>query len=165
MSNEKVKVLWDTFQKTRDLSRYYLSLLKEFDPYQPMKVNNVSVNSVCWMVGHLAWAEVYLLIKATGGKFSNHEWLDHYALGSDGSLHEEKPEFKNMLAVLKEVHEAAQLHIQQLSDEDLEKDNPLELAFGPDKSIRIMIQHAIRHEGTHVGHLSWLVKLNGGSAI
>jgi hypothetical protein len=43
----------------------------------------------------------------------------------------------------------------------LDKDNPAGFGFGGDNSYRMMIQHAIRHEAIHAGHLSWLCKLHG----
>ena len=157
--------LADTFQKTRDLTKWYLSLLKTADPYHQWEVNGNKLNSVAWLTAHLIWAEDFLIIRATGGKGIGLEWLEHYKLGGDGSLHEEKPDVKNLLALLKQVHENATAHLLTLSNEQLSEDNPLGFGFGGVKTNRMMIQHAIRHEGMHTGHLSWLCKINGVQSI
>lgn len=165
MENPQVQLLWSTFQKTRDLSKYYISLMKECNPYQTFQFNGQKLNSLCWMVCHLTWAEDFLIVRSTGGQGVGIPWLESYALGCNGELHEGKPDFKTMLDTLKTVHSLSETHLKNLADSSLDETNVFGFAFAGDNTKRMMLQHAIRHEGTHVGQLGWLVKLNGLKAI
>ncbi len=164
MTTEAV-LLADTYEMTYGLVRYYNSNLKDADPYKQWEVNDKKLNSIAWINAHLCWSEDFLLLKATGGKSPDINWADHYCFGSDGSLHEESLDIKIVLQHRKTIHEAAMAHIRSLSQEDLEKENPMGIQFGPDKSVRSIIKHAIRHEGTHAGHLGWLCKINGVKTV
>ena len=165
MSHIESKALADTFQKTRDLTKWYLSLLKEIAPELQPQLNAQKLNSIYWLTAHLVWAENFLIIKATGGNGVEIPWLEHYKLGSDGSLHDARGDFKSLLSDMKMVHEASMAHLLTLDDETLHQPNPVGFAFGTDNTNRMMIMHAIRHEGTHVGQLGWLCKLHGVKAI
>lgn len=151
-------LLADTFQKVRDLTKWYLSLLKNSDPYQKFEVNGVALNSVAWIAAHLVWSEDFLILQCTGGKGIDLPWLQHYKINSDGSLHVEQPNIKEILDSMKLVHEKATEHLLTVNDFDSE--NPLGFGFGGVKTKRMLVQHAIRHEAMHTGHLSWLCKIN-----
>lgn len=125
-------------------------------------VEDKKLNSAYWILAHLIWAENFLLIQALGGKAFEYDWLPKFAIGvpcpePGGNL----PEVKQLLDIWKEVHPAAMQHVRSLSDDVLATDNPMGMGFGGDNSYRMMIQHAIRHEAMHTGHLSWLCKLYG----
>jgi hypothetical protein len=164
MNNQAI-LLAETLQKVRDLTRWYFSLLKHADPYRVWEINGVKLNSIAWLAAHITWAENFLILEGTGGKPFEIDWLNHYRLGCNGSLHEEKPDMKVILDLLKNVHTRAHTHILTLSNEILETPNPLNVAFGTDNTYRMLIQHAIRHEAMHTGHLSWLCKINGLSSV
>ena len=158
----QAELLADTLDRTRGLTRYYTSLLRETNPEAQIDVNGIKLNSLYWLIAHLIWAEDNLAVQMTGGQSVAPEWAEKYCINSNGILHEGRPDFKTLLAELKRVHEASLAHIRQLTDEDLAQPNPAGMHFGDgDTSRRVMIQHAIRHEGTHVGHLGWLCKLQG----
>jgi uncharacterized damage-inducible protein DinB len=157
--------LADTFQKVRDLTKWYFSLLKDADPYHQWEVNGNKLNNIAWLAGHILWAEDFLIVKATGGKPAEIPWLDHYKIGSEGILHEEKPDVKHMLSLLKEHHEKAMEHLKTLSNENMNEVNLLGFGFGGVNTKRMMIQHCIRHEAMHTGHLSWLCKINGVESV
>jgi len=160
MSNKEALILSDTFQKTRDLSRWYLSLLKDSDPYKRWEINGTHLNSIIWVASHLAWAENFLIIKGTGGEALEVAWLDKYNISSNGELHHPDHHMKEVMSTLKAVHEKAMAHMPTVSDEKMDAENSLGFGFGGIKTNRILLQHAIRHEATHVGHLSWLCKIN-----
>ena len=165
MTYNESKTFADTFQSARDLTKWYLSLLKQVDPKKELVVGDKKLNSIYWLGAHLVWAEDFLIVKGTGGKGADIPWLEHYKLGSDGSLHEGHGDFKSVLQDMKTVHENAMQHLLTLDDEKLQQTNPLGFGFGGNNSNRMMVIHAIRHEGTHVGHLGWLCKLHGISAV
>ena len=160
MSNKEAIVLNDTFQKTRDLTRWYLSLLKDSDPYKHWEINGTSLNSVIWVASHIAWAENFLVLKGTGGEALEIDWLEHYNISSDGKLHHPEHDMKTVMATMKAVHEKASAHLLTLSDDEMEAENGVGFGFGGIKTNRILVQHAIRHEAMHTGHLSWLCKIN-----
>lgn len=155
----EARTLADAYQKVRDLTRWYFSLLKEVDAHKQWEVNGAKLNSVLWLASHITWAENTLLLEGTGGTPLDIPWLHHYRINSNGAIHHAEHNMKNVLATLKEVHEKAMAHVLTLSTAKLDEENPLGFGFGGIKTNRVMVQHAIRHEAMHTGHLSWLCKI------
>ena len=60
-----------------------------------------------------------------------------------------------------EVHRQAIAHVATLGEDALSAPNPTGLPLGGAGQVRDVIMHAIRHEGSHIGHLGWLCKLHG----
>ena len=160
MANNEALVLHDTFQKTRDLTRWYLSLLKNSDPLKQWEVNGQRLNSVIWLASHIAWAENFLILKGTGGQLVELDWIEHYNIRSKGDLHHADHNMKTVMDAMKEVHEKAMAQLLTVTNEDMDAENTLGFGFGGIKTKRILVQHAIRHEAMHTGHLSWLCKIN-----
>jgi hypothetical protein len=160
VSYTEAKLLADTFQKVRDLTRWYLSSLKGADPYVRHELDGVKLNSLAWLAGHIVWAENFLVFKGTGGEGVDIPWIDHYKISSDGTLHEKEPNMKEIIDCMKLVHEKATAHLLTVTDEQMDAANPFGFGFGGITTQRIMVQHAIRHEAMHTGHLSWLCTIN-----
>ena len=116
MTNKEALVLSDTFQKTRDLTRWYLSLLKDCDPYKRWEVNGTPLNSIIWLASHLVWAQNYLVLKGTGGELVAIDWSENYNIRSNGDLHHNEHNMKTVMASLKEVNEKATAHLLTISD-------------------------------------------------
>ena len=160
MARTETRILADMMDKTRQLTRFYISNLKEVDPYERFEFGGKAFNSIYWLTAHLIWAEDNLIVMGTGAKSVAPEWIKHYHLGADGSLHEGHGDYKSLLGDMKRVHEASLAHLQALQDEDLDKENAFGFHFGDgDTSNRLIIMHAIRHEGTHIGNLAWMSKM------
>ena len=159
--NHEAILLADTFGKVRDLTKWYFSLLKNTDPYQQIEINGNKLNSPAWLAAHLVWAQNFLIVKATGGQGSNIAWLDHYKLGGPGTLHTDKPDMKELLTLLKQGYDTAQAHLLTITDEQMAQTNAFGMGFGGINTNRMMVQHCIRHEAMHTGHLSWLCKIHG----
>ena len=160
MANKEAVLLADTFQKSRDLTRWYLSLLKDSDAHKQWELNGQRLNSILWLASHIVWAENFLLIKGIGGQPVAIDWVEHYNISSKGDIHHPEHNMKNVMATMKEVHEKAMAHVVTITDEQMDAENPAGFGFGGVKTNRILIQHAIRHESQHTGHLSWLCKIN-----
>ena len=160
MANKEGLVLHDTFQKTRDLTRWYLSLLKNSDSLKQWEVNGQRLNSVIWLASHITWAENFLILKGTGGTLVELDWIEHYNISSKGDLHNVNHNMKTVMDAMKEVHEKAMAQLLTVTDEDMDTENALGFGFGGIKTKRILVQHSIRHEAMHTGHLSWLCKIN-----
>ncbi len=162
----QAQLLADTLDKTRQLTKFYLSKLKGVNPEDTLNLNGYETNSIYWIAAHLVWAEDYLGIVELGGKSFAPEWVKKFAIKSDGKLPEDRPDFKSILDELKRVHEAALQQISSLSDEQLNEQNFTGFHFGDGNSTKMMmIQHSIRHEGTHLGQLSLLAKIYGQQTV
>lgn len=151
--------LADTFEFTRGLTRYYMSRLKGHDMKKIFEVEGRPLNSAYWLVAHLVWAENMLLLRSLYGPTFDKPWLQRFGFGSDATDQKGWPDFSEIIAGLKEVHIIAMDHLRSLPDEKLDAPNLTQLGLGQEPTYRTAIQHAIRHEGTHAGHLGWLTKL------
>jgi uncharacterized damage-inducible protein DinB len=166
MARKEVQVLAEMMDKTRQLTRFYISKLKEIDPYAKVQSGDMHFNSLYWLTAHMLWAEDNLIVVATGGKSLAPEWISHYRIGADGSLHEGHGDYKALLDEMKAHHERAMAYLAAMNDEDLDQDNLFGFSFGDgDKSKRLVIMHAIRHEGTHIGNLAWMAKMSAVKTV
>jgi hypothetical protein len=159
MNNKEVLALADMLDMTRGLTRWYMSFLKNVDMKQRFELSGIELNSPLWIAAHLVWAENMLVLQSTGGTPLNIAWLAQFQLGSEYD-NNNLPEVKDALDSMKAVHEASLAHIRSLTDEQLNEPNLSGISFGANTK-RNVLQHAIRHEGTHAGHLGWICKLHG----
>ncbi len=154
------QVLADQMDTTRELTRWYLSKLKETDPMKQFEVEGKKLNNWYWVVAHVAWAQHYLVINGTGGTpLPEFEDLAAFSIGNSFTTNHAKWDVKELVDVFKKVHNYSTEHLRSLSDEQLVLDNHLGFSFSNDMSQKAIIMHAIRHEGTHTGHLGLLCKL------
>ncbi len=154
-------VLCEVIDNTRELTLYYLTKLKGIDIYKTFTAGNQQFNSAFWIICHLAWAQDYLLLKATAGPDLKIGWLKKFGIGTSLPPREECPPVAEVLEALQKIHLAAVQHLKTLVGDELSESNLIELKFGDDRSKRVCIQHCIRHEGVHMGQLSWLIKMHG----
>ncbi|MDW8274224.1 MAG: DinB family protein [Chitinophagales bacterium] len=158
--------LAETLDKTRSLTRFYLSHLKDVDPQERLELRGYRLNSIYWICAHLVWAEDNLAIRMTGGESVAPDWASNFRIGSSGELPNDRPAFKTVLDTMKQVHDAAIRHIRGLTSEQLDENNTENFHFGDgDATKRMIIQHCIRHEGTHLGQLSLIAKIYGKKII
>lgn len=155
----EAQVLSHMMHRTREWTRYYLGGLKGQDPHRRFVCEGKELNTVFWLVAHLATSQNGLLLSATGGPFEKFRWAKHFTLGAPGLPPADCPPFDEVWETFKAVHEKAVSHIATLSEEQLNAPNPTKLAIGT--TVRDVITHAIRHEGGHSGQLAWLCKLYG----
>ncbi|MFI5151625.1 MAG: DinB family protein [Bacteroidia bacterium] len=154
-------VLCEVIDNTRELTLYYLTKLKGVDLYKTFTAGQQTFNSAFWIMGHLVWAQDFLILKATSGPDLNIDWLKRFSIGSSLPPREECPPIASLLESMKEVHSKSVNHLKTLRGEELSEINAINLKFGNDQSKRVCIHHCIRHEGVHMGHLSWLAKMHG----
>jgi hypothetical protein len=156
----EAEILAETFAKTREITRFFLSKIPDERFHErPKAENGHRFNSAAWIMAHLIWTENMLLLERLEGPGAELPWLKQFALGSDP----EKVDVQLSRAELKDhskaVHQKALAHVRSLSDADLDK--PSGIPMFP--TWRGCIQHAIRHEGNHGGHIGWLVKMLDGA--
>lgn len=159
------KILLNTFQETRNLSNFYFNKLKDTDINRTFEANGVPLNSARWIMAHLTWAEHSLILEALGAEKISVDWFRKVSFGTPLCKTEELPPIESILNTMKTVHDAVNSFVPLFTDEALEEKNMLGLKFGPNESKRFMLIHAIRHEGTHAGQLSWLCKINNIKTI
>ena len=167
MSNQVTTgiVLADTFTTARQLTRYYLSKLKGFDPHHRFKVGDKKLNSTYWMIAHLLWAEDFLMLRALGHEGLKIDWLEEFKVGSDANQTSLDIPFKELLDIQKESHLITLDHLRSMTEEEFQEENSIGIHFGGETKKRYIAMHGIRHESTHTGQLSIIAKLAGGQTI
>lgn len=159
-TNTASRTLALTMDRARHYSLSYFDRLKDTDLHHRFEYGGVRLNSAFWILAHLATSENGLLLGATGGPFRRFSWAKHFTVGSQSLPAEQSPSLEEVYTTLTEVHQKVMEHLPTLTDEDLKGPNTTGMsAFGP--TMHDVITHAIRHEGLHAGHLSWLCKLHG----
>lgn len=155
--------LAETLDIARELTIRQFEKLKSMnlDLTQQLDINGKKLNSPLWIYAHLAWTENFLILKQCGNKAMDIKWLDElFAIQKPGEYQSHWPSLEEIEEASKTVHAASLDLIKSLSDDELVEENVGGLKIMGQSSKRFIIQHAIRHEGMHCGHLSWLVKLN-----
>lgn len=146
--------------RARQWTLFYFQALKDQDLHRRFVCEGTELNSAFWIIAHLATTENGLLLAATGGPFEKYPWAKHYTLRGAGLPPDQAPPFSEVWDRFNSVHAKATAHVATLTDEQLAAPNPTPLPFiGP--RVHDVVTHAIRHESTHTGHLSWLCKLYG----
>lgn len=154
------ELLAQTFEQVRLLTKFYLKKLASVDKTKTYKFGDVTFKSILWETAHIAWSENFLLIKGLTENSLDFDWFEQVQIGSDGTLNSDFPGYEQILIDMDKIHELAIQSILLLSDKDLEQPNNLGMNIAGSDTKRSLIQHAIRHEPCHTGHLGWIAKLN-----
>ena len=155
----QAQLLASTFNEARNLTNRYIDRIQKGDLLKQIMVDDVKMNCGLWIIAHLVSTENSLLLFGTGAQPEKREWLKHFGFGTTSEPQEGWPAIDEVLNDMKLIHEKAMTRIASLTNEQLDEDNLTPIHFNGDKSKRIIIQHAIRHEGMHCGHLAWLCKM------
>lgn len=161
----EAQILARQLDKARELSRWYLSLMKGCDPYKTFEIEGKRFNSLVWEIGHMAMSENFLANYQTYGPARKEEWFKHFSMGGGNTVTDDYPEFKTVLDGFKAIHASTMDHLNGLSDEDLDQPTKKVFNVAGIETVRDTIIHAIRHESTHTGHLGWLCKLHDVKTI
>jgi hypothetical protein len=145
----------------------YYRMLRDRDITKSFKCEGVKLNSVYWIMGHLAVSQNWLGLKLTGGEIIRFPWARPFGMG--GSMPEEgsdeRVDISEILSILNQVHERMLTHVTSLNTKQLEMAVDTPLPIGRDRNVRGVIMHCIRHEAQHQGQLAWLCKLHGIETI
>ena|ERR1043165_3491283 len=164
MQKPEPQILAEVMSQTRKLGKFYIGKLKDADALKEFEVEGKKLNCVLWTLAHMAWAEDALLLKTLNGPATNIAWLGRFRTATDPSSKTDWPPLNEVMDGMEKVHEAALKFISSLDNSILDEQVYIKiLDWNTDK--RHAIMHAIRHEGVHVGHLSWLCKLHGIKTI
>ena len=149
-----------TMDRARQYTLLYFDKLKDQDLHHKFVCEGKELNSAYWLIAHIAVTQNGLLLMATGGPFEKFSWAKHFGRGGAGLPTEQCPPFAEVFATFEGIHAKAIGHVATLSDAALEGPNLTGLPI-IGTTVRDVVIHAIRHEGLHTGHLSWLCKLYG----
>jgi uncharacterized damage-inducible protein DinB len=130
------------------------------------EVNGKKLNSVYWLVPHMAWAQSNLILRSTGGSNPELSWMKLFALGKPAEEGENCGiPYEELYAGFKKVHQLSMDHLAQLDPALLGSENKINWEILGAKTMRNTIMHHIRHENNHIGQLFWLVNLHGVKTI
>jgi hypothetical protein len=164
MEKTEAQILAEVMDQTHKLGRFYIGTLKEVDVLKEFEAEGKKLNCVLWTLAHMTWAEDALLLKTLNGPATNITWLSQFRTATDSSLQTGWPPLNEVLEGMKHVHDVSLKFVSSLDDSVLDEPVYIKVIdWNTDK--RHAIMHAIRHEGVHVGHLSWLCKLHGIKTI
>lgn len=164
----ELETLRNMVDATRQLAHFGLKKLagKEADFQKRFDVNGKKLNSVYWMIGHMAWAENSLVLRSTGGPNPEIPWLKHFGIGKPADEGENcGVPYSEIYAGFKKVHELTMDHLGQLDPQSLDAENKINWEVLGGKTMRNTIMHHIRHENNHIGQLLWLVNMHGEKTL
>ena len=159
------KLLAETMDTTRDLVHFYLAKIDETHWHTVVQSEGKPLNTIAWNLCHLAWAQNHLVLKACSDKAMTYPWLDHFAIGAPAPSRDLYPPNDEIREALAAIHAASISTVEQLSEEALAQPNRLGIPFKRGNSKLHIINHHLRHEPMHIGHISTLCKLLGGKTI
>ena len=157
-------IIADIYKDTYGLGKFFIAKIDPDTAENKHELDGKQLNSAYWLVAHTIWAQHALQVLALDGPPLDIPWLNHYMIGSDGTLHEGRPPFTELLNVMDTVNTHAQAFIRTLTDEQLDEPNNRNI-IPWDATKRRMLYHSIRHHGQHIGHISWICKLNGVETV
>lgn len=150
---------------TRVLAYFYLDKLNEANWYEEFNVNGNRINPVAWNVAHMAWAQNFFVLVATGNTSVNLKWLDLFKIGSEPLPTSLYPSRQDIMMAFENIHTLALHHVLAMQPMQFDQPNLIDLKFKNGNSKRLAIHHHLRHEGSHIGHLALLAKMHGVSTI
>ena len=155
------KTIAEQMNQTREMTRFYLSQLKEADSYEIHTIKNKKVNPIIWEIGHLTVTQNWLVMYLCKGPAERISWAKTFGMGSSPTSNKEDyPPYDEVWNMFKHIHEKSIDFVSALSNDDLNKPIDKDLFFLRNNTYKDAIMHSIRHEGIHAGYLSLHCKLN-----
>jgi uncharacterized damage-inducible protein DinB len=162
----EIEALIQLIDGTRKLVHFALKKIEDRDLRKRFEIEGRKINSVYWLIAHMAWAENNLLLRSTSGPNPALPWLKHFALGKPAEEGEiNGPSWEEVKAGFKKVHELSMKHLETLDPALLDSPNNLDWEIMGGKTMRHTIMHHIRHENNHTGQLLLIVNLYGVKTI
>jgi len=156
----EAQILARTMDSARQYTLLYFDRLKDQDLHRKFVCEGKELNSAYWLIAHLAVTQNGLLLMACSGPFEKFSWAKYFGRGGAGLPPSECPPFTEVFDTFERIHTTAVAHVATLPDAALESPNMTGIPM-IGTNVRDVVTHAIRHEGLHTGHLSWLCKLYG----
>lgn len=157
---QKSHVIAEMLDQSRKFNRFYISKLDPERVHERYEMDGVQMNSAYWIIGHLGWAELGVVVETCGGPALDIPWIEDFRIGKQEKGDFQGPSLVELMTDLERIHQHSLDFIRSQSDEDLEI--PAYLAPARWDTVRRKVfYHAIRHESFHTGQLSWIAKVHG----
>lgn len=165
MFQSENEVLAEMLDYHRSFTLRALADLTGDEFYQTFSANGKTLNSALWIAGHLATTENYLVLRSTGAEIVRFSWAKQFGMGAPIPAKEEYPPIEEILQTLHTVHQACLERIRNLRPEEMDLPTTTGFQINGQGTFRGVIRHAVFHEGTHAGHLTWIQKMLGKKTI
>ena len=155
------KTIAEQIDQTREMTRFYLSQLKNVDPYEDHVIKNKKINPIIWEIGHLTVTQNWLVMYLCKGPAERISWAKTFGMGSSPTSNKKDyPPYDEVWNMFKHIHQKSLHFVSALSNEDLDQNIDKDLFFLRNNTYKDAIMHSIRHEGIHAGCLSWHCKIS-----
>lgn len=148
--------LADMMENSRQFTLWYMKKVPLERWKEVVNVDGVILNHPYWTLGHLAWTDVFMVLKPLNSNYNSPTLVNQFGINT-------KPDSENDLSIddlkemANEIHLAKIELVKSLSDEALDGSFPLTmLKFA---STYHALMHNIRHEGIHAGQISVFCKV------
>src|ERR1700740_2884891 len=108
---------------TRVLAYFYLDKLNETDWYAQFDVNGNRINSVAWNLAHMAWAQNFFVLVASGNQSVCLRWLALFKIGSEPPTVSLYPNKEDLLAAFENIHTLALHQVRTMTKEQFDEPN------------------------------------------
>lgn len=152
-------ILAEIVDNTRDLAHFYIAKFDENNWFNEPEINGKKLNSFAWNLCHIAWAQNFLILQACSDKAITVDWFNSFAINTIPPARDKYPAIEDIKKVLNQVHVISMDVLNSISTQELQKQNNTQLLFKKGNSKLHIINHHIRHEAMHIGHLSTLCKI------
>ncbi len=155
-------------QYARHRTMIYIESLLSEDWYSPADINGQYLNSISWIVAHIAVSQNFLHNYCIGKDMVKIPWARQFGMGSLPSSREDSPSQSEILDVMNKVYKNSLSNIQSTDPKSLLAPNPI--GFKNPNSEQILsyeevINHGIWHESHHSGQLAIWMKTLGKKTI
>jgi len=151
----------EMLDQSRKFNRFYISQLDPDRVHERYTLEGKLLNSAYWIVGHLVWAEVSLVLIQEGKQDLDLPWLKEFQIGKRDGNFETAPSWPELLGLMRTWHDKCLEFIRTQTPEDLA--TPTYVAPARWDTVRKKaFYHCIRHESFHTGQLSWIAGVHGG---
>ena len=100
------KTIAEQMDQTRETTRFYLSQLKDEDPYEVHVINNKKINPIIWEIGHLSVTQNWLVMYLCKGPAERISWAKTFGVGSSPSANKEDyPPYDEVWNKFKHIHQ------------------------------------------------------------
>src|ERR1035441_2993438 len=100
-------ILAEVFEDVRGLTKFCLHRAKKVDPHRTYEAYGSPLNSLYWIMGHVVWAEYYLLVEALTGNKMEISWLKNFERGSNFEENRDNPTIEEVMRTMDLVHNQA----------------------------------------------------------
>ena len=112
------------------MTRFYLSQLKDEDPYEIHVIKNKKINPIIWEIGHLTVIQNWHVLSFCKGLAERISWAKTFGMGSSPTSNKEDySPYDEVWNMFKHIHQKSLHFVSALSNEDLNQTIDKDLFF------------------------------------